>query len=107
MVISITNTHGPILTTSIKVLSTKVKERNLVAHGGLYVGNKDHHVRDGLIIGIGGNATAEDATCALNDPQMIANRTTIHINPDMLRTEGKEIIQEDDALTNRKNLRAI
>src|SRR2546428_12731044 len=99
MIISITNTHGPILTTSIKVLGTKVKERNFVPHGGLYVGNESHYVRNSLIIGIAGNATTKDAACTFNDPEMIAKRTAIEIDTDLLSPKSKKIIQAVSTLT--------
>src|SRR5438067_2499339 len=98
MVIAITNAHRPVFTTSIKVLGTKVKEGYLVAHGGLHIDDEGHDVRNRLGIRIIGNATAKDTARPFDDPQVLAERTAIQVNADLLCPEGKEVIEAIDRL---------
>ncbi len=106
MAAQIQHPHRPERSRLEEVFTAEVKERDLVAHARLYVGDQRHDMGDrNLVMRV--QAAAIDAPRSLYDPDMLAQLSAVEINLKLLRPEDVQGAQAIDALTGEAVVPAI
>src|SRR5207247_1814966 len=93
----IQHSHWPERSRLEEIFTAEVKERDLVAHARLYIGDQRHDMRDRNLV-MRAQAAAIDAPCTFYDPDVLAQLSAVEINVKLLCPEDKESPQAIDAL---------